>query len=95
MLMSRIVKRQTAKFLLFAVIIGTFTSLVTGLFENSPLISIIETAYYGYPLVWRIATVSSYVELEYVYLAVDIFFWSAVAFLILEIIRRFLMKPEA
>jgi hypothetical protein len=92
--MFRKIKKQTAKFLLFAAIIGTFTTLITGLFENSPLIKVIDTGYYGYPVVWRIVTLSSNMELDYVFLAVDILFWSAVSFVILEIIKRFFMEPE-
>lgn len=95
-MMFKTVRKHMRKFLLFAVIIGTPTSLITGLIENPPSVGIIDATYYGYPIVWRIAKLSSPTEIRYIYLLVDTTFWSAVAFLILGIINAFsTRKPES
>ena len=85
-------KYMNWKFLLFALIIGILTSLITGLITNTPLVGEIDVTYYGYPFVWRIAKLSSFTEIRYIYLIIDAIFWSAVAFLMLILINTFVTR---
>lgn len=80
--------------MLFAVIIGSLVSLITGLIENPPIVGLVDSTYYGYPLVWRVAQLSSQTQFKYFYLIVDAAFWSFTAALVLLLIYFFHAKDR-
>jgi len=71
---------------------GILISVITGLIENPPSVGVIDATYYRYPFVWRIVKLSSLTEIRYIYLIIDAIFWSAVAFLIFNVINTLVTR---
>jgi len=84
------------KFPVFAIVVGICLTFITGLTENPPLVATIDTTNYGYPFVWYIVkgfSPASPVEIRYIFLIIDMVFWSAVAFLLLVLTDVFTSRP--
>lgn len=79
----KIIKSIRRPHLLAVVIGGILISLATGSIENPPEASIIGARYYGYPLVWRVTTITiNYTTyFKFTELALDILFWTTILFL--------------
>lgn len=75
--------------IIFALIVGTIISLITGLIENAPVVGEPGVTYYGYPIVWLFVKSPPTTEISYAFLFIDVVFWSGVAILILFIIESF------
>jgi hypothetical protein len=82
------------RFLIFALIVGTLISLISGLIENAPVVGEPNVTYYGYPIVWLFIKSPPATEISPVFLLIDIVFWSGVAFLILFLIELFQTKER-
>ena len=79
------------KVIVKAIIVGIFISLITGIIENPPEASIINAKYYGYPYVWRI-TMINFTEIRFIYLAINIIFWTIFSFITLIIMKKYFLK---
>ena len=76
------------KFLLLATVAGVILSLGTGLIENTPQVGLVDTTYYGYPLVWRITKpYDLLIEIRYPSLVVDVVFWVFLIILVFSVIK--------
>jgi len=84
---------QSTKHLLLVVICGILLTLATGLIENTPEVGVPEYKFYGYPLVWRVESMSQWTGYIISNLIIDILFWVAVCFVAYIIITKVLLRP--
>jgi hypothetical protein len=69
------------KLIFGALVCGILISLASGLVENRTMLGISENKYYGYPLIWRVASLNGPTEYTLINLALNTAFWIGVSFL--------------
>lgn len=80
------------KFVLLSIVLGVLTTLISGVIENPPRVGAVDTAYYGYPFVWRIVALNFGLNVRYLNLFVDVVFWFAISLLALVLVHDFYFR---